>query len=413
MKNARKKLTIQEKQDRQDQRMIVKISAMTKDAFEAMVKKANKARKRYLNRLAKGLTLAASTLAPTPPPPTPAIPEPPKKNHIAIVIDESGSMGYLLGQVIKAVNDQIDTIKAEAKKTGQETTATFVTFANRDIKERFFQRELDRLQPIDRSDYSPGGNTPLLDAVGKTIEHMLQQKDATDENVSFLIITVTDGEENSSHEYNSRSLAEKLKKCQATDRWSFAFLAPPGGKSTLMGLGVPEGNIMEWEATQAGLHRASVALNMSTQGFYATRASGQRSTKGYFVTDMSKVDPAEVRRNCANISSQVKFAATNGVRATIRDFCEQNFGGAYLKGAAFYELVKPETVQEYKKVIIVDKVTGDVYGGPDARRILGLPNYNVRVKPGDHGNWTIYVQSTSFNRMLPPKTKLAYWSAGA
>jgi Mg-chelatase subunit ChlD len=406
-------MTKKEKQARQDKRMLDKLLLMTPETREQTIKKANKQRKQYLKNLLAGAVQAAVN-TPTPAPAQITTPTLPKKNHVAIIVDESGSMSSLRDLTIKAVNTQIDIMRDEAKKTGQETTATFVTFGRRStIHEIFFQRDISRLNHINENDYHPDGMTPMFDAVGTTIDKMLGQRDAEEENVSFLFVVITDGQENHSHRYNRAQLVKLMKDCQNKDRWSFAWLVPQGDKAALVGMGIPDGNVMEWEQTSAGIKAASAAMSVGTQSFYQSRSLGQRSVRNYFVTDMANVDPAEVRRRCANISNQVQFAATNGKRETIRDFCEREFRTSYRKGAGFYELVKPETVQSYKKIIIVDKVNGDVYGGPDARSILGLPNYEVRVRPGDHGNWTLYVQSTSFNRMLPPKTKLAYWSAAA
>jgi len=43
--------------------------------------------------------------------------------------------------------------------------------------------------------------------------------------------------------------------------------------------------------------------------------------------------------------------------------------------------------------------------------LLGLPEVgSVAVNPGDHGNFNIFVQSTSVNRKLVAGTKALYWA---
>jgi len=49
---------------------------------------------------------------------------------------------------------------------------------------------------------------------------------------------------------------------------------------------------------------------------------------------------------------------------------------------------------------------GDVYMGDAARQMLGLPSMHVKVGPGDHPDYTIFVQSTSMNRKLIQGTSL-------
>jgi hypothetical protein len=68
-------------------------------------------------------------------------------------------------------------------------------------------------------------------------------------------------------------------------------------------------------------------------------------------------------------------------------------------------------VHDYKQIIIRDKKTGAVYSGAEARNLLGLPhNGNVKIIPGNHGAYDVFVQSTSVNRKLPVGTQVIYWS---
>ena len=80
----------------------------------------------------------------------------------------------------------------------------------------------------------------------------------------------------------------------------------------------------------------------------------------------------------------------------------------YQIGNAYYLLMKPEKVQHHKQIILREKGKEAVYAGLDARHILGLPSVDVKVKPGDHANWDIFIQSTSVNRKLIQGTKLVY-----
>ena len=60
-----------------------------------------------------------------------------------------------------------------------------------------------------------------------------------------------------------------------------------------------------------------------------------------------------------------------------------------------------------KRMINADATLKAVFGGTDARSVLGIPEgQNLKIKPGNHGNFDIFVQSTSLNRKLVRGTKL-------
>jgi hypothetical protein len=46
-------------------------------------------------------------------------------------------------------------------------------------------------------------------------------------------------------------------------------------------------------------------------------------------------------------------------------------GVEFKKGRGFYEFNKPETVQHYKEIVIMDKTSGDMFEGSYARTLLG------------------------------------------
>lgn len=93
----------------------------------------------------------------------------------------------------------------------------------------------------------------------------------------------------------------------------------------------------------------------------------------------------------------------------IMDFVELS-GARFRKGKGFYELTKREEVQEQKEVVLVEKNTGDMFSGEEARNLLGLP-YGERGRVGKDNipdGYTVFIQSTSSNRKLMPNTKFLY-----
>ena len=87
-------------------------------------------------------------------------------------------------------------------------------------------------------------------------------------------------------------------------------------------------------------------------------------------------------------------------------------GDEWIKGAAFYQLVKTEKkVQPYKMVCLRVKTSGKVYSGQQAREMLGIgqATSTVRLVPGEHGKFDVFIQSTSVNRKIPAGTEVLYW----
>jgi hypothetical protein len=111
-----------------------------------------------------------------------------------------------------------------------------------------------------------------------------------------------------------------------------------------------------------------------------------------------------------NITAEVTFWDVRK-DCTITDFVERKLNHTMTRGTAFYQLMKPEkAVQEYKKICIRNKKSGAVYTGVEARELLHLPTSGtIRLVPGNHGEFDIFVQSTSTNRKLIAGTELLYW----
>jgi len=92
----------------------------------------------------------------------------------------------------------------------------------------------------------------------------------------------------------------------------------------------------------------------------------------------------------------------------IRPFVEGKTKKPYVQGSAYYLLTKREKIQEGKELLLQDRATTQVFG--DSQRIrqqLGLPTAgDIRVNPGNHANWNLFVQSTSVNRKLVRGSKV-------
>lgn len=331
-------------------------------------------------------------------------------NHIAFVLDRSTSMNVIRDETIRAFNAQVDEIKNQALKSGQKTYVSLFTFADApDPEPVIFNAPVEDLRPLTRDDYRPMGWTALLDAVGNATEKLDELPYASKDNASFIMLIITDGEENRSRNWSWFRLGQAIAVLNASDRWSTTFLVPPSCRVDELAkkLYVPKGNIQVWDQTGQGveLMTAQVATGMSA--FYTARSSGRRSVTNFFAPDLSGVTRDEVRDALDNVTS--KFVSLVPKRENnIRSFIESH-GLTFTTGRAFYELVKKEKIQGNKAFLVRDG-SGRLYMGDDnARKLMGLPvGGEITVQPGKTGRFGVFVQSTSTNRKLLPGQELLY-----
>lgn len=337
-------------------------------------------------------------------PPTTTTPKPKKlKNHFVIVTDHSGSMASHREGAKNFFNSQIETIR---NNKDQENTVTWFAFSENgiyEITEKCFNVPPDCITKLNY--YDTYGETPLYDAIMKASQRAMCDGDT---EKSFVVVVLTDGMENASKNTTADKLRKFIEDRQATDKWTFVFQVPTGYKAEFCRRsGVYPGNVQEWGNIEVARQEMTKGIN----AFYASRASGQTASRNWFTTDLSKVTTSDIK-NLADITHQVSVRTVDK-EMQIKDFVEAH-GVSYSSGRGFYEVMKKEKeVQDYKKLLIMDKTTKRVYADGSkgtVRSLLGLPDTGtVALDPGNHAGYTLFAQSMSTNRILPRGTKLVYW----
>lgn len=93
-------------------------------------------------------------------------------------------------------------------------------------------------------------------------------------------------------------------------------------------------------------------------------------------------------------------------RTSIQEFVRRN-ELAFYSGRGFYEFTKPEVVSDKKEVVLVERTTGDMFTGPKACELIGAGG-SRRIKPNALAQFRVFVQSTSYNRVLVAGTGFLY-----
>lgn len=323
-------------------------------------------------------------------------------NHVALVLDGSGSMQRHRSNLIKVADEQIRHLALRSEELSQETRVSVYVFDDR-VECLIFDMDVMRLPSI-ADLYSVRGMTALVDATLKSQEDLATTSQIYGDH-AFLTFVLTDGMENASR--NSYvTLGRALDRAETN--WSTGFLVPDSqGEAYVKRLGVSDGSIARWDASSAtGINDAVGAIRTATDNFMTARTKGVRGTRSVFSTGVDAVNKATVSAALVPLSSNAYTLHPVNLAGRIDEFI-RSMGQNYIAGMAYYQLTKSEKIQARKDIVVVEKGTNKAYSGPEARHLIGLPDgKEIRVRPDANPLYDIYVQSTSLNRKLVPGTKV-------
>ena len=146
-----------------------------------------------------------------------------KRQVVAIILDKSGSMGGTREQTVGGYNEHIQQIKADADEN-LEILTCLVTF-NGQVFEHLWLAEPDTLEEAKVENYVPSGSTAMRDAMGYTVNKLLDTcSKFSDEETSYLVVMISDGEENTSTHFTVEALREIVEAQQGQDNWTFTYM---------------------------------------------------------------------------------------------------------------------------------------------------------------------------------------------
>ncbi|MBR5312536.1 MAG: VWA domain-containing protein [Clostridia bacterium] len=143
--------------------------------------------------------------------------------EIVFILDRSGSMAGFESDTIGGFNAAI----AKQKKLDGTCYVSTVLFSG-DSEVLHDRVPLETIRPLTEDDYTVGGCTALLDAVGSAIHHIgnihkYARPEDVPEHTIFLI--TTDGMENASRRFDSDTVKNMVKRQTEKYGWEFIFLA--------------------------------------------------------------------------------------------------------------------------------------------------------------------------------------------
>ncbi len=171
--------------------------------------------------------------------------------EIVFIVDRSGSMEGLEADTIGGFNAML----RKQKDTPGETLVSTVLF---DSESRVLHDRIDveTVPFMTDEDYTVGGCTALLDAVGGAIRHIgTIHRYARREDVPArtLFVITTDGMENASHRYSLRKVREMIRQQKEEHGWEFLFLgANMDAVKTARQVGISEDRAVTYHADREG-----------------------------------------------------------------------------------------------------------------------------------------------------------------
>jgi hypothetical protein len=130
------------------------------------------------------------------------------------------------------------------------------------------------VKPITGKEYFARGMTALLDAVGRTINHIgekLSNMAEADRPGKVMVLIITDGLENSSHEFSQDQIKEMVERQKNTYKWEFLFFgANIDSFATAGGLGIDPARAVNFSASGIGINTTLDAMSLAASSYRGT-----------------------------------------------------------------------------------------------------------------------------------------------
>ena len=194
-----------------------------------------------------------------------------QKIHNLIILDASGSMYSIKNQAVSGFNETVQTIRdAQEKHPDQEHSVTLVVFNSSETRTVYDGVPAAQAKDMAPDEYNPNCGTPLFDAMGFSI-NALRTKVQKGETV--LVTIITDGEENSSTEFNRNSIKALIDELKA-EGWVFTYMgANQDVEKVAMSISIS--NHILWESTAEGTQSMFKREKKARTRFFDRLAMGE------------------------------------------------------------------------------------------------------------------------------------------
>lgn len=203
---------------------------------------------------------------------------------ITVILDRSGSMASIHADAEGGLNTFIN----EQKSTEGDANFTLVQFDDKyDIV-----HDGIKIDDVPHCTLTPRGSTALLDAVGKTINTLgerLAKTPESDRPGLVVVVIVTDGGENASHEFNRAQIQAMIEHQQEKYDWEFVYLgANQDAFAEAHAMGINMANVSNYDTS-----KTRDAFTMTSTKLAESRmsvAAGSAASMSYSAEDRSNLE---------------------------------------------------------------------------------------------------------------------------
>lgn len=190
--------------------------------------------------------------------------------EIVFILDRSGSMSGLERDTIGGFNSLIE------KERNQEGEAVVSTVLFSHLSSVIHNRmKIEDIPLLTEKEYSVGGSTALLDAVGDAVTHIINvhralKDDERPEKTMFVIIT--DGMENASMRWSTSDVKALIEKEKSQYGWEFIFLgANIDSVKAAGGIGIDASHTSDYRADGEGTRRSYSSASRAVRSLRSQR----------------------------------------------------------------------------------------------------------------------------------------------
>jgi len=168
----------------------------------------------------------------------------------------------------------------EQKAAGANATLTLVQFDTESTDVVHESMPILEVPDLNHQTFQPRGGTPLLDALGQTIDSTGRALAAIPEASrpnKVVFVVITDGQENSSHQHTKASVKERIDHQSSRYNWQFVFLGANQDAFDEAGaVGIALGNAANFAPARMQAAFAATAANVASY-----RRSGNAAKLAY------------------------------------------------------------------------------------------------------------------------------------
>lgn len=226
-----------------------------------------------------------------------------KKLYVFKILDASSSMARYTDHTISTFNEALDAL-TEAEAEVEVIRIDFASNAN--VVRRGNLKDGDHR--ITRNNYHANGNTAMYDAIGLAFEEA--DRLVSDENTSFLMEILTDGEENCSRRWNSHQIQREIEARKRTGQWTVTVMGPKGSVNLFQNLGVDVGNIAQFNVNSEVSRKGVTGLMASAARGYVQNLN---NSIGSVSVSTAYASAAGTGGGAADVDSWLATAQANGV----------------------------------------------------------------------------------------------------